>query len=202
MIEPTHPEPETRLHYALWGVDAPGGEGVQRHVRIDDCRPCAAEVRSYQKLRHLLGTALTAGPSRAARKRMRAWLDEQLANGAHDVEWLPATPVAAGAGLRAGTSADRQLVCETGEYHLDILLHPRGASRRFAVTGQVILPGDDPAAGVKVTLFLDRKPVADTVTNRFGEFDFEAFDGDHFGVRIGTGSNSRHVEVWAADDAA
>jgi anti-sigma factor RsiW len=202
MNEDSHPDPDARLHFALWGAHDPATEEVQRHVRMDGCRACAAEVRSYQKMRHLLRTALTAGPSEAARAEMRRWLDAQLTDSPVEVDWLAATPVHTAVGVRAGASADRQLVCDTGEYHLDVLLHPRGPSRRFAVTGQVILPGDDPAAGVTVTLYLDRRPVAETITNRFGEFDFEAFDGSRFGVRIGEGATARHVEVWAAEDAA
>ncbi len=202
MIQHTHPDTDARLHYALWGAHDAATEEVQHHVRTDGCRACAAEVRGYQKLRHLMRTALTAGPSAEALASVRRMLENVRREGVPDVDWQVAHAVTSGAGLRGAVSADQQLVCETGEYHLDVLLHPRGATRRFAVTGQVILPGDDPASNVLVTLFLDRRPAAETRTNRFGEFDFEAHEGGRFGVRIGTGSQARHIEVWAAEDAA
>jgi len=46
-----------------------------------------------------------------------------------------------------------------------------------------------------VTLFVDRRPVADATTDAFGEFTFGPFAGERWGVRLGAGDGAPHVEI-------
>lgn len=83
------------------------------------------------------------------------------------------------AGVRAVVSA-RQFLYETDEYYIDLRLEPRRDSDSPCVVGQVLnRMGSEPAAQqVPVRLHAGASPLAETVTNQFGEFQLE-FEASH-----------------------
>jgi len=78
------------------------------------------------------------------------------------------------AGVRGAVSA-RQFLYETDEYYIDLRLEPRRDSDSACVIGQVLnRTGSERAAQkVPVRLHAGTSPLAETVTNQFGEFQLE-----------------------------
>jgi hypothetical protein len=78
------------------------------------------------------------------------------------------------AGVRGPVSA-RQFLYETDDYYIDLRLEPRRDSDSACVVGQVLnRAGSDRAAQhVPVRLNAGTSRLAETVTNRFGEFQIE-----------------------------
>jgi hypothetical protein len=79
------------------------------------------------------------------------------------------------AGIRSAAVDIRQLLYGQDDYRIDLRLEPRVDSEQISVVGQ-LLNSVDPnvsMSGIPVTLFRARKPVAETATNRFGEFHFD-----------------------------
>jgi hypothetical protein len=83
------------------------------------------------------------------------------------------------AGMRGAVSA-RQFLYETDDYYIDLRLEPRRDSDSACVVGQVLnRTGSERAAQeVPVRLNAGTSPLAETVTNQFGEFQFE-FEASH-----------------------
>lgn len=80
------------------------------------------------------------------------------------------------AGVRSAAAADvRQLLYGNGDYRIDLRLEPPVDSERISIVGQ-LLNSVDPAAtvdGIPVELLKGGKKIAESVTNRFGEFQFD-----------------------------
>lgn len=81
------------------------------------------------------------------------------------------------AGIR-GSSAARQYLYETDEYYIDLRLEPGRGSERACLVGQILARRDAHRTGEGITVGVQKGklPVAETVANRFGEFQLE-FDG-------------------------
>jgi|HubBroStandDraft_1064217.scaffolds.fasta_scaffold00134_12 hypothetical protein len=94
------------------------------------------------------------------------------------------TPLAEG--LRSGAPNARQLLYGVGNYRVDLRLEPQPESDRLALFGQV-LNSADPGAEIGaslVRLVKGRKVVAESTTNRFGEFHLESDTLDRFQLRL------------------
>lgn len=79
------------------------------------------------------------------------------------------------AGVRSTAVDVRQLLYGQGDYRLDLRLEPRVDSDGISIVGQLLNSIDPKAAldAVPVALLRGSKVVAETTTNRFGEFDFD-----------------------------
>jgi hypothetical protein len=94
------------------------------------------------------------------------------------------TPLAEG--VRSGASGARQLLYGIGNYRIDLRLEPQPESAKLALFGQV-LNSADPAAEIGaslVRLVRGRKVVAESTTNRFGEFHLESDVDARFQLRL------------------
>ena len=192
-----HADELLRLRYALWGSADAATAAVERHVRDDACEACRLDVAALRLTRSLVRSLVEPPRSLLEAVRTAGHRLEEEARAA--IEWVQAAPAPMLAGFRAGLVSDRQLVCRVGDAHLDVLLHPEGAPGRFAISGQLLDAEQLPAAGLAVTLLVDRAPRATTRTDGFGEFEFDASEGRHFGLRIGEPNAGRHVELWEAE---
>jgi len=99
------------------------------------------------------------------------------------------------AGVRSSESNVRQLLFESGDFHVDIRIEPIEDKVKVALIGQVLdasnLGGQIMAA--PVTLLIGAHRVAETVTNQFGEFHLEFIlqEGLQLGIRVPTGLELR-----------
>ncbi len=198
MTESRHLDEIHRLRYALWGPVDDDARRVEEHLFAEACEDCAREIAMLRGAQSAMERI--EEPSAAVLRAVQDQARELLEPFESELFWFTAEPAPLMAGVRTGATADRQVVCKAGEYHLDVLMHPGGRDGRFAVSGQLLTPGDLPAPAVPVTLFIDRRPRTTTRTNGFGEFEFETHEGGHFGVRVGETSSARHIEVWSAED--
>lgn len=90
------------------------------------------------------------------------------------------------AGIRSTAVDVRQLLYGRDDYRIDLRLEPQIDSDRISVVGQLLNSVDPGAAlsGIPVTLLKGRKPLAETTTNRFGEFHFDAVLEENLVLRI------------------
>jgi hypothetical protein len=97
------------------------------------------------------------------------------------------------AGLR-GSLAARQFLYETDDYYIDLRLEPRSSEDRACLVGQVLnRAGQERAAqGVAVQLKDGKSAIAQTSTNRFGEFQLEMPASTSLSVAI---SRDPHHEI-------
>jgi hypothetical protein len=77
-------------------------------------------------------------------------------------------------GVRGSVSA-RQFLYETDDYYIDLRLEPRRDSDSACLVGQVLIRkgSNQTAQDVPVRLHAGTSPLAETVTNQFGEFQLE-----------------------------
>jgi hypothetical protein len=80
-------------------------------------------------------------------------------------------------GIRGSVSA-RQFLFETDDFYIDLRLEPRREADRACLVGQILTRKgmDRAAAGVVVHIKKGQHSLAETMANRFGEFQLE-FDG-------------------------
>lgn len=79
------------------------------------------------------------------------------------------------AGVRSSSVVARQLLYGVNQYRVDLRIQPQEDSDKVAVVGQ-ILNSSDPDHGIgalHVVLRRGKKVIAESVTNRFGEFHLE-----------------------------
>jgi hypothetical protein len=191
-----HPDEVERLRIALWDSACEPAAGAARHV--GSCDECGADAY-HRRIRDAFRRWSAAEPSAAALSLAREFARVPDAAGVCD--WIVATPVTGLAGVRSAITADRHVVAEAGGLSVDVVLQAAGRRGEFAVAGQTSLAGGVPAADLDVTLFVDRRPVADATTDAFGEFAFGPFSGERWGVRLGAGAGAPHVEILSAAGA-
>jgi hypothetical protein len=97
-------------------------------------------------------------------------------------------------GIRGPASA-RQFLYETDDYYIDLRVEPRREADRACLVGQILTRKgmDRAAAGISVRIQKGKRPVAETVANRFGEFQLE-FEGA-IGLHISIGNNETNEIV-------
>jgi hypothetical protein len=121
-------------------------------------RPPESAVRTVK------GLGMIHGPSNS--RPMRSPIAELL----FDSLRSPIT-----SGVRSTTISARQLLYGIGDYRLDIRIEPQEDSDKVALLGQVLNSAepDQPIGVISVVLKRGNKVVAQSTTNRFGEFQLE-----------------------------
>lgn len=90
------------------------------------------------------------------------------------------------AGVRSATTDVRQLLYGNGNHRIDLRLEPQADSDKISLVGQLLNSADPASAtgAVPVTLLKGRKVVAESATNRFGEFHFEVELEENLQLRV------------------
>ena len=147
---------------------------MQQHIN-DGCEKCQTALQVWQTMLSMARAESAFAPPddvvrvsksqfaatvSGAKSKLRLLFDSNL---------QPVT-----AGVRGAVSA-RQFLYETDDYYIDLRLEPRRDSDSACVVGQVLnRAGSERAAqDVPVRLHAGAAPLAETVTNQFGEFQLE-----------------------------
>jgi hypothetical protein len=146
---------------------------MQRHVD-EGCTKCANVLNTWQIV-HAIGQAESAltPPSDVVRviKSQFATITPEKSLGFRLLFDSSLAPVPAG---MRGSVAARQFLYETDEYYIDLRVEPHREAHQAALVGQVLSRrGKRAASGLAVLLQDGRRPIAETSTNQFGEFQFE-----------------------------
>lgn len=90
------------------------------------------------------------------------------------------------AGVRSSTADARQLLFGRGDHRIDLRLEPQADSDKISLVGQLLNSAEPARAmdAVPVTLLKGRKVVAESATNRFGEFHFEVELEENLQLRV------------------
>lgn len=153
---------------------APGTK-MTMQLHIDEgCRKCANLLNTWQIV-HAVGQAEGAltPPSDVVRvvKSQFAVVAPEKSLGFRLLFDSSLAPVPAG---MRGSVAARQFLYETDEYYIDLRVEPHREAHQAALVGQVLnRTGKRAAPGLAVLLQDGKRPVAETSTNQFGEFQFE-----------------------------
>lgn len=105
--------------------------------------------------------------------------------------------VALPVGVRSSASAARQLLYGLGEFRVDLRIEPHGNSGAVSIIGQVLDFGNRSASllEVPVALISDRKVLAESATNEFGEFHLECDRESGFQLRVQLPSKEVNLPV-------
>ena len=150
---------------------------MQQHID-NGCQKCGETLQVWQSVLSIAaGESILTPPSdvvRVVKSQFGAVLPEAN-RGLRLVFDSNLQPVTAG--IRGAVSA-RQFLYETDDYYIDLRLEPRREADRACLVGQILTrKGVGRAAeGVAIRLQKGKLPIAETVANRFGEFQLE-FDG-------------------------
>jgi hypothetical protein len=108
--------------------------------------------------------------------------------------------VALPVGVRSSASAARQLLYGLGEFRVDLRIEPYGHSGSVSIIGQVLDFGNRGASllEVPVALISNRKVLAESATNEFGEFHLECDRESGFQLRVQLPSKEVNLPVAAA----
>jgi len=167
---------------------------MQEHID-DGCKRCKTTLQIWLGLLAIAEKEVSfTPPADAVRvvKSQFASITPQEGYGVRLVFDSMLQPVTAG--LR-GSVAARQFLYETDEYYIDLRLEPRNAEDRACLVGQVLnRTGEERAAqGVAVRLQEGTLPIAQTSTNRFGEFQLEFSASTGLCVSIGRDKENQIV---------
>ena len=155
------------------------GEKMSMQQHIDNgCQKCGDTLQVWQGVFSITAAeAAFAPPSDIVRvvKSQFAGLVTEASRGFRMLFDSALQPVTAG--IR-GSVSGRQFLYETDDYYIDLRLEPRREADRACLVGQILTRKgmDRVAEGVAVRIRQGKLPVAETVANRFGEFQLE-FDG-------------------------
>lgn len=164
---------------------------MQSHLE-DGCEMCR-EALSLWKRVHSVGKLEQAyEPPESAMRALRAAFSlygpRKVRSGAQAAASLLfdsfRSPLAQG--VRSGAPAARQLLYGIGNYRIDLRVEPHIESEGLALFGQV-LDSADPGAEIGETLVRlvkEDKVVAESATNRFGEFHLESSTRGRFQLRV------------------
>jgi hypothetical protein len=163
---------------------APGTKMImQKHID-EGCKNCSNVLNTWQIVHSIAQkeSALTP-PSDAVRvvKSQFAAVAPEKSLGFRLLFDSSLAPVPAG---MRGSVAARQFLYETDEYYIDLRVEglpveglrvePQHEANQAALVGQVLnRKGKRAAQGLTVLLQDGKRPIAETSTNQFGEFQFE-----------------------------
>src|SRR5579862_2405108 len=159
---------------------------MQQHLD-GGCKSCAASLQLWQSVRAMAHqeNALTP-PADLVRvvKSQFAAIQPETSRGVRLVFDSSLQPIAAG--IR-GSVAARQFLFETDEYYIDLRLEPRRETERACLVGQVLNRGNKTRSADDVAIRLQDGDlaVAETTTNKFGEFQLEFEPREGLCVSIG-----------------
>jgi hypothetical protein len=157
---------------------------MQRHID-EGCRKCANVLNTWQMVHSIAQkeSALTP-PSDVVRvvKSQFAAVAPEKSLGFRLLFDSALAPVAAG---MRGSVAARQFLYETDEYYIDLRVEPHREAHQAALVGQVLnRTGKRAAQGLAVLLQDGKRPIAETSTNQFGEFQFEFDATDSLSISV------------------
>jgi hypothetical protein len=158
---------------------------MQLHLD-DGCRQCAGILQMWQSVHSVAASeSVFTPPSDVVRivKSQFAAIAPEKSRGLRllfdsSLEPLPA-------GIR-GSVAAQQFLYETDEYYIDLRVEPRREAHPAAVVGQVLnRAGREWAAqGLAVLLQDGKRPIAETSTNQFGEFQLEFDEAKSLSISV------------------
>lgn len=159
---------------------------MQRHLD-EGCKPCGTTLQLWQSVRGIADQEAFLTPPadvvRIAKSQFVAFMPETSSRVRlmFDSNLQPVT-----AGIR-GSVAARQFLYETDEYYIDLRLEPRRETERACLVGQVLNRGNKTRSADDVAIRLQDGDfaVAETTTNKFGEFQLEFEPREGLCVSIG-----------------
>jgi hypothetical protein len=149
-------------------------KAMQQHIDAA-CNECMTTLQMWQSVVAIAENEVAFAPPEDIVRVVRS----QFAAVSHEVSrWVrllfdsDLQPVTAG--VRGSVSA-RQFLYETDDYYIDLRLEPRKEADRACVVGQVLnRTGKDWLVdGIAVRLQEGTLSIAETATNKFGEFQLE-----------------------------
>jgi hypothetical protein len=186
-------------HYSLekWAdfargvIDEQERAAMQCHLE-DGCRMCREALSLWKRVHTMGRQERNYEPPESAVRALRAAFSlygpRKVRSGAQAAASLLfdsfRSPLAQG--VRSGTSGARQLLYGVGKYRIDVRVERQIESEGLALLGQV-LDSTDPGAEIGasvVRLMRDREVVAESATNRFGEFRLESSTGGRLQLRV------------------
>ena len=163
------------------------GIATRMMQHLDTCSACADLYRIWARVALLgpkdLAYQLPADEIRMAKAIFTQHATPRIPNASVAPSWLvwDALPNPLPVGFRTVTSSRRQLLFETDDYQVDLLIKDVSGPKS-SLMGQLVARRDPRhgASGVALDLSAGDERVAQTVTNEFGEFQFELDAGrDH-----------------------
>lgn len=164
---------------------------MQSHLE-NGCRACSESRRLWERVHTLSRHEQAHEPPKSVVRALRATFalhgPRKVRRGTPAVASLLfdslRSPLAEG--VRSGASVARQLLYGVGNYRIDLRMEPQPSSDRLTLVGQV-LNSADPGVQIGaslVRLVRGRKIVAESTTNRFGEFRLESDTQARFQLRL------------------
>jgi len=152
---------------------------MQQHIN-DGCSKCETALQVWRRVLAIARSENAFTPPDDAVRVSKSHFAASVSGAKHGLRLLfdsDLQPVTAG--VRGSVSA-RQFLYETDDYYIDLRLEPRRDSDSACLIGQVLnRTGSERAAQkVPVRVHAGTSPLAETVTNQFGEFQLE-FEASH-----------------------
>jgi hypothetical protein len=152
---------------------------MQQHIN-DGCGKCETALQVWQAILSIARAENAFTPPDDVVRVSKSQFAATVSGQEHGLRLLfdsNLEPITAG--VRGPVSA-RQFLYETDDYYIDLRLEPRRDSDSACVVGQVLnRTGSERAAQrVPVRVHSGKSPLAETVTNQFGEFQLE-FEASH-----------------------
>jgi len=175
---------------------------MQRH--LDDCEDCRHTAGLLDRLVTACRGMHSAEPSETVMARARgifptpATTPKRLARLVATLVYdslLAPQPV----GLRTGVEVAWQSAYQAGDYALDLRIEPEARGSRVALVGQLSLPAvpESLVENVPVFVYAGKRIVAQTFSNRFGEFqmEYQQERAVRFRLRIHVDNGTRSILV-------
>jgi len=153
-------------------VSAEAKASMQQHLDTG-CEDCAAALRIWRNVTAITGQEKRFTPGEDSVRIVKSFVSPltKAKTGFRLISDSDLQPLAAG--IRGSVSA-RQVLYETDDYYVDLRLEPRRETGKTSLVGQVLARAKTQGTkGLSVRMHQGKQPVAQTVLNQFGEFQFE-----------------------------
>jgi len=168
---------------------------VAAHL-ASDCRQCAPTRDWYASVREAVASDDSLEPppwvfkravrifdEKGSRPRLIEKLGRAVASLVFDSFAQPAV-----LGVRSTETANRQLLYQAGDYHIDLQIAPSDASRAD-VRGQILREGEagfESVAGLKIELVRGSEAAREIFTGGTGEFAFDSLEPGEYDLSLET----------------
>lgn len=162
---------------------------MQRHLD-GKCRDCSKVFQTWTRVREVASresgyeapesaVGHVRGSFSILERRAKQERAPEIPRLVFDSFWQPAL-----AGIRSAAVAPRQVLYRAGELSIEMRVEPEPLSERMSVVGQIYntTKQDESLAEILVVVKNSQSTVAETKTNRFGEFQLSFIPDD--GLRI------------------
>jgi hypothetical protein len=180
------------------GIATPDVSAEIRDHVASGCDPCRSVLATWQGVAELAGRELAyEPPERVVRNAIALFEDNAprqpsvLAQGARLAELVfDSFQSPLPAGVRSLEQSARHVSYKAGSFFIDVRIEEANSAGRSSVVGQLMHHPDASSTsleGMWVVLTSGRSTVAETTTNRFGEFVFEmeAYRDNHLSIGVG-----------------